>query len=668
MKIAVAQLNSCVGDFASQTKRMIELDTGFSAEGADLVIYPSCFITPPTTGPLLDHPTFRMDYSKSLAKAFSQLNIPTIVPVMYSYMGEAQPEIIFVEKGKIFPLRMTAYARFLKQMSGTHSAENEDIAIQAYEGSAQTTLRFRGKSFLFAMDQNQMRSIFEKRPESFLEMLGGVSKQEHFDAVIFMPFMGFNRNNVASAAGASLDQSQVCAWAKKKNTWILCVNGLGAFDEEIFTGASYLVTPWGEIKDILPPFEQATKLLDINFGAEGPLKKPAQLPPFDSSSFTYETLCLATQDFIEKAQFEGASFVLTGDMMTSTCAVLLADALGPKNVFAVIAPLEEGSQKEKNSAFKDALGLAKELHISHLALEDKELETTLLVNPSFSSESSSSVPAISGIEALDAHAKILLARARASLEASKRNYANITAADKTAFCLGQDFDGWQSSLWAPFSDVYRSGILEMAQSRNHVSAVIKGSTLKRLNLLTLEEKGKAISFKNALNYLKTIDYILHETIESGRPLALLENDEVNTNLTFAVIKRLFASEKYRFQMPLGPIISAYSLRERSFPVMSKWVDRFASDEDEQKKIASDGEEDLEAYLGQLVDQIEPEGQEMSGFSERLGRNLENSLESENMSEDVASALNSLSDAFSSGIMNSQNGSDDIFDMGLFSNN
>lgn len=677
MKIGIFQHDSWFGDFQDQIDEILEADKEFAKKGADLAIYPPTLFGLLAADPLLAHPTFRHDLVMTMMRLADAITVPTILPLIAAGGDELQPEIFYFKDKTFVPVRMQAFAQFL------HDMPDEPPAHAPFP-----VVNIGGKAFSFVIDQRQMYQFFME-----------YSLQKNvpaIDALVYLPFDSFNKTDSLTAGVGGLKDSKVCQWAREAGMWVFCVNGVGGFEDQVFCGGSYCVTPWGEIQDAFPVFDSEKKVIDVDFDSEGPLKNPIYLDnDYVQDVFVYPALVLATSDYILKAGFEGATLVMTGDLATSLLAVHLVDALGPERVVAVLAPGAPGDQKQRLAGFRAAKKMAEALHITYHTVydsKDEDLEETFCCRQA--------------------------ARSMALSLAEEYDYASVTANDKTAFALGQDLDGWRSCQWAPFSDIYRTTLRVMADSRNNLNAIIVPQSLKMLCTPALFNENKVplplagikshsemfdelleahnVTRQNPLttnkaSYLKAIDMVLFHLIDLQEPLAFLEEQDTDISLANAVSCQLYGTEKYRAPMPLGPIVSPLSLRERGFLASAAWVDHFAADEKEQDSILSKdaaNDEDLMERLFGLLDgedlqqameakanlqgdsnSFDGEGLQIPQATlEDVKRKLKEIFqEDQEKIDDVLETLGSLRDAFSTGMMDSGNG-EDLLDQGLFSNN
>ena len=106
----------------------------------------------------------------------------------------------------------------------------------------------------------------------------------------------------------------------------------------------------GKIEKTPIEFFKTTNLKEFSLNYENDLER------------TYKAVILAIKDYFSKNGFKQAVLGLSGGLDSTICAVLLADALGPKNVLGVSMPSKLSSQGSKDDAYK----LAKNLGINYI--------------------------------------------------------------------------------------------------------------------------------------------------------------------------------------------------------------------------------------------------------------------------------------------------------------
>ncbi len=693
IKIGIPQIDSMLGDFQAQSKQLIELDKHFAKEGADLVVYPPSFWTPNREEGFYFGVTFYIDAFNMLCKLTDNIQVPTVIPVPLPVGAEEDSTLLFIHNG---------YLDYLDEEDPDYDEHEPHWKRSSASGFSALRLEDKTIAFFQGFDDLYVAldvvTPFGKSHGGFSEKVRGKRGRKGrarkadklFDAAIFLPEMGFRSDFAPSACGAMYSHLGMGDVAADFNSWIVGINGVGGYEEEIYTGSSFVLTPWGEAQDILPAFTETIQTVEIDFSAEGPLKKPAPSPKPTPTSLIYSALCLGTKDFIEKDGYQGAALLLTGDLNSSVLAKLAVDALGPTRVHAVCAPLAGTTQAEKTAAFKDAASLAKELHISFEEVSPERLKDF----SSMFKEAPKDYPGIFGLRAYVAEV------------GASKGYASLTAADKTAYCLGHDIDGWQNCVWSPFKDLYRSEVEEMARNINAHKETLSKEMLSRLNILKSSQlapnKNISKNWRADLSYVKEIDQLLRDIVHWDTPLALLDEKVSDYTLAQAVVKHFYENVKLRRTLPLGPCLKMVGSQKAMFSWVGVWYDRFAKDEADREGIKNafeeeralsflaamgeedvDDEEDPREVLAALMTK---DAGPTSGMEKTTSLNVDVDVDGEfdidkatdiiksilgkeiAESDEVAEALGAVSDTLSSGAIDSDQADDDLFAHGLFSNN
>lgn len=173
--------------------------------------------------------------------------------------------------------------------------------------------------------------------------------------------------------------------AKKYAIPLIYVNQVGAQDDISFDGSSRVYGQNGELVARNKSFEEQFTIVNP-IKAQGhvyPLTKGLEKTLTEIKAFslnyepdlqrTYKTIIQGIRDYFKKNGLKRAVLGLSGGLDSSVNAVLLADALGPENVFGISMPSVITSDESKN----DAEVLAKNLGINFAVAPIKEMVCTV---------------------------------------------------------------------------------------------------------------------------------------------------------------------------------------------------------------------------------------------------------------------------------------------------
>jgi NAD+ synthase (glutamine-hydrolysing) len=127
---------------------------------------------------------------------------------------------------------------------------------------------------------------------------------------------------------------------------IVYVNAVGANDELIFDGGSFVLDGGGRPAAILPPFREAVRVVDLD--ELGNL--PAPPPPLGREEELLQALTLGTRDFCRKNGIRRAFVGLSGGIDSALVAAIAARALGPESVTALALPTRYNDARSTESA------------------------------------------------------------------------------------------------------------------------------------------------------------------------------------------------------------------------------------------------------------------------------------------------------------------------------
>ena len=360
-RIALAQLNLTVGDFAGNGARIREAVDRARGAGARLVVLPELAVCGYPPRDLLDDPEF-LDRCEAALRELAQ-------PGEWS--------------------RGVAFAVGFPERDPAAPAPGLYNAVALVEGGRVAAVG--RKSLLPTYDVFDETRYFLPAPRSTaapVEGLGltlGLSVCEDiWNDKRFWEKPRYARDPVAelTAAGAplvvnvsaspyalgkpALRERMLAASARGHGAAVAYVNQVGGDDSLVFDGNSMLVGPGGAVLARAPLMEEALVLCGLDgSGAEvrvepgGPSAGPAAGPAEAEADEVYRALVLGLRDYARKCGFRGAVVGLSGGIDSALTACLAADALSPAAVLGVAMPSRYSSRhsREDASALARNLGL-----------------------------------------------------------------------------------------------------------------------------------------------------------------------------------------------------------------------------------------------------------------------------------------------------------------------
>ncbi len=582
MKIAILQIDSAVGDFPSVVDRMCDQATLAASQGAELAIFPFTVLTGPHIGGLIASEGFLVDLTHALAELVERLPIAALVPVSLNMSGFAGTEVVLIKDGAAYPLQ-----------------------AEAIQAALTTHMEIEDAPMVFSANDIDFGVAVE--PESLEAFCQGDTS---VDVIVYISTLSSNTNDEATTLAPAVADGVFRQEASEANAWFVAVGSIGGYGDQVFSGGSFVMTPWGELACVAPSFEEALVCCDIDPLFEGPLETQVVAPSYQRIPHMWSTLQLAVRDLVAKEHAAGAWCVLTGDMQTSTLAALLVDALGPTRVRAILAPEDDASKQ-------DCEILVRNLRID--ATDIRELIPAAM--PTASSPIS----------------KARVAELIAYSRAWQDGWLAMGAADKTGLAL-EPYNEQIHAVYVPFGDVYRTDIELLGRHRTAISPVIPRRALQRIKLPNIISYG--MDTGGPAFQLSRIDAILLLYIERRMGLTTISEEQYQPKLVETIIDRVQKTELWRRAVPSYPALSDRTLAECEWPLTHAWQDSMHDKEDLAQEQAALNEPEVL-------------------LMERGVRNI-HPLAAHNMG-DLVSLLRELG-------IGGFSDTDDLYDFGLFSRN
>ena len=213
---------------------------------------------------------------------------------------------------------------------------------------------------MFDVDGVRIAVIFDLDRE--LEMLPtGV------DLIVYFQFNAFDMTDRETAAVAAVRSGAYRKIASKRSVWFACMAPVGAYDESVYTGGSFVLDDCGRVVAQAPCFEESLLVQEIQRGVMLDALEDHELPEFRSEEWLWQALVLAVRDNARARGTSRAVVALEGDLPSSLLAALAVDALGPRNVIGLVlgrnrifTPAQEEAEAARCSAVR---AIAERLHI-----------------------------------------------------------------------------------------------------------------------------------------------------------------------------------------------------------------------------------------------------------------------------------------------------------------
>jgi len=545
MKIALAQLNYHIGNFESNTAKIIKAIQEAKAKEADLVVFAELAICGYPPRDFLEFTEFIELTEKAVAEiAEASKGIACIIGAPTKNPRIKGKDLFnsayFIEDGEIKQVINKALLPTYDVFDEYRYFEpNTEFSCITYKG---VKIALTICEDLWNINDNPlyisspMEELIKEEPDLMINIAASPFSYNHDD----------NRYKVLS------DNSS------KYELPLLYVNQVGAQTEIVFDGGSFVFNEKGQLLDQLEYFKEDLKVYEFQDGEIIGLN-PIEYKPSPDVKQIHDALILGIQDYFYKSGFSKAVLGLSGGIDSAVVCALAAEALGPQNVLAVLMP----SKYSTDHSIKDAVDLAENLGCKHEVVAIKEITDAFdhVLAPSFKG-----LPFNVAEENIQARSRAVIVMAFSN----KFGYVLLNTSNKSEAAVGYGtLYGDMAGAISVLGDVYKTQVYELARYINREREIIPESSIVKPPSAELRPGQKD---SDSLPDYDVLDKLLYQYIElkkSSRDIIAAGFDE---ELVKRVIKMVNKAEFKRYQTP--PILrvspKAFGMGRR-MPIVGKYL-------------------------------------------------------------------------------------------------
>jgi NAD+ synthase (glutamine-hydrolysing) len=348
MKIALAQINTTVGDLRGNAAKIIEAYQRAVRLGAALVVAPEMAITGYPPRDLLAKRRFVEDNLDALDELTTQIG-PVPLVVGYVELNPHRPGKDYFNAAALVRAGKIVERRF-KSLLPTYDVFDEDRYFQP--AGSNTPLAFNGQSLglticedIWTQDYLPAR-LYERSPVEDLMRAKAA------------PALLLNISASPYHLGKEQARTEMLRdIAVKHHVPVVYCNLVGGNDELIFDGNSMVFDAAGNLLARAAAFREDLLVVDL----DSPTATDRAPFTYHESLITnlHDALVLGLRDYTQKCGFKSVVLGLSGGVDSAVTACLAVAALGRENVMSVSLP----SQYSSKGSIEDARELAKNLGI-----------------------------------------------------------------------------------------------------------------------------------------------------------------------------------------------------------------------------------------------------------------------------------------------------------------
>ena len=455
MKIALAQLDSKVGDLDGNGAKILDFARRAQAAGAELCVFPEQALAGYPGLDLWEEPGFADANAralKALARATGDMGL-LVGFVDKNPRKTGKPvanAAALLHRGKIAAVRW-------KTLLPTYDVFDEARYFEPARANA--PVRFKGKSLGVTICEDAWAPVAQG--ERWLYGVDPVRAQAKAGADILLNLSSspFVRGKPAFRRGL------FAGHARRARRPMLYCNLIGGNDEMIFDGNSLAFDGKGRLCARGRAFEE--DLLVVDTEALSPVA--AQAP--DEIDEVGQALCLGIRDYAAKCGFSSALLGISGGIDSAVVAGLAARALGAGKVTGVMMPSEFSSKGSITDA--EALGINLGIRVIKIPITDLNAGFRAALRPAFESGQGDASLALQNLQSR-ARGTLLMALSNkeGSLLLSTGNKSELSV----GYCtLYGDMNGGLAVL----ADVPKRAVYELAHWLNRGGEVIPRASITK---------------------------------------------------------------------------------------------------------------------------------------------------------------------------------------------
>ena len=311
-KIALAQFSPHIGNLESNAAKMLQQANAAKEQNVDIIVFPELS----TVGYPAEDLLLRPSLNKRTQQAFEQLASIQDIVLVFGFVnqtedGQRYNSAAVMKNGQVLGI-------YNKQNLPNYSVFDEKRYFN--EGHQHLVFEYLGHKFGVLICEDvwalpTVQQLAQLNVETALVLNASpyeVGKPQH-------------RIETMSAL------------TKQLNINLVYCNQVGGQDDLVFDGTSFVINNAGEVVVQAPSFVEDLYVVEYDADQKA-YKKGNIVPALDTMAEIYQSLVIATRDYVQRSGFPGVILGLSGGIDSALTLAIAADAIGADKVQAVMMP------------------------------------------------------------------------------------------------------------------------------------------------------------------------------------------------------------------------------------------------------------------------------------------------------------------------------------------
>ena len=533
LRIALAQVNPCVGDVAGNAALVKKAVVEAAGRGARLVLLPEMVLTGYPVEDLALRPSFQLASAECMREVAADLEASgcgdvTVVAGYLDINSEGRPvNAAAVMRGG------DVIARYVKHHLPNYGVFDEFRYFVS--GNEPLVIDVDGAKVALAICEDLWQ---DGGPVAAVGNAG-------VDLLAVINGSPYERNK------DDVRLELVSRRAREAGCALAYVNMVGGQDELVFDGDSLVVNAHGEVIARAPQFTESLMVLTLDETTE-------VAPRLSDEAEMYAALVVGLRDYVRKNNFASVLLGLSGGIDSALVAAIACDAIGASNVYGVSMPSSYSSQHSQD----DAADLAARTGLNYRSVPIAPMVDAFMANVTLTGLAEENLQArVRGMTLM------AISNQEGHLVLATGNKSELAVGYSTIY--GDAVGGFAPIKDVPKTDVWRLATWrnEQAHIRNATAPIPENSITKAPSAELRPGQLDSDSLPNYVELDAIIDGYVHGD-RSATDLIRAGHDAVTVE---RILRLIDAAEYKRRQYPPGTKISLRAFgRDRRLPITSRW--------------------------------------------------------------------------------------------------